>query len=118
MSISITCRNGVRKLLCYRYISSYPIQDAVFGLNQEEIAINFPAHYGGSEMNYFSHVLAMEEISRASGSIALSYGCSYGCTVSTKRFNNISLGALRSKVESNTDVTIFLSMNHAFHSIF
>lgn len=25
-------------------------------------------------MNYFSHVLAMEELSRASGSIALSYG--------------------------------------------
>jgi len=30
--------------------------------------------YGGSGMGYLDHVIAMEEISRASGSIALSYG--------------------------------------------
>lgn len=30
--------------------------------------------YGGSEMGYTEHVIAMEELSRASGSIALSYG--------------------------------------------
>ena len=28
----------------------------------------------GSDMGYLDHVIAMEEISRASGSIALSYG--------------------------------------------
>ncbi|KAJ9581372.1 hypothetical protein L9F63_023448 [Diploptera punctata] len=30
--------------------------------------------YGGSELGYLSHVVIMEELSRASGSIALSYG--------------------------------------------
>ena len=30
--------------------------------------------YGGSELGYFEHCLIMEELSRASGSIALSYG--------------------------------------------
>ncbi|CAJ0585068.1 unnamed protein product, partial [Mesorhabditis spiculigera] len=38
------------------------------------LGITAPEKYGGSAMNYFSHVLAMEELSRASGSIALSYG--------------------------------------------
>ncbi len=30
--------------------------------------------YGGSELGYLAHVIAMEEISRASGSVGLSYG--------------------------------------------
>lgn len=30
--------------------------------------------YGGANMGYFAHVIAMEEISRASGSLGLSYG--------------------------------------------
>jgi hypothetical protein len=30
--------------------------------------------YGGSELGYLAHIIAMEEISRASGAIALSYG--------------------------------------------
>uniref|UniRef100_A0AC34Q6W0 Isovaleryl-CoA dehydrogenase, mitochondrial n=1 Tax=Panagrolaimus sp. JU765 TaxID=591449 RepID=A0AC34Q6W0_9BILA len=38
------------------------------------LGITAPAEYGGSEMTYFDHVIAMEELSRASGSIALSYG--------------------------------------------
>ncbi|KAI6175797.1 Butyryl-CoA dehydrogenase [Aphelenchoides bicaudatus] len=38
------------------------------------LGITAPAEFGGSEMSYFDHVIAMEEISRASGSIALSYG--------------------------------------------
>ncbi|XP_052262362.1 isovaleryl-CoA dehydrogenase, mitochondrial-like isoform X2 [Dreissena polymorpha] len=36
--------------------------------------ITAPAQYGGSEMGYMEHTLVMEELSRASGSIALSYG--------------------------------------------
>ncbi|KAL3877938.1 hypothetical protein ACJMK2_035579 [Sinanodonta woodiana] len=36
--------------------------------------ITCPAKYGGSEMGYLEHVLVMEEMSRASASIALSYG--------------------------------------------
>ena len=38
------------------------------------LGITIPALYGGSGMGYLAHVLAMEEISRASGSIGLSYG--------------------------------------------
>ena len=38
------------------------------------LGITAPAEYGGSEMSYFEHVIAMEELSRASGAIALSYG--------------------------------------------
>ena len=30
--------------------------------------------YGGQDMGYLAHTIAMEEISRASGSVALSYG--------------------------------------------
>eukprot|EP00055_Hartaetosiga_balthica_P002799 m.5330 g.5330 ORF g.5330 m.5330 type:complete len:420 (-) comp2382_c0_seq1:196-1455(-) len=38
------------------------------------LGITAPEEYGGSELGYTEHVIAMEEISRASGSIALSYG--------------------------------------------
>ena len=38
------------------------------------LGITVPEQYGGSGMGYLAHVVAMEEISRASGSIALSYG--------------------------------------------
>lgn len=33
-----------------------------------------PTEYGGSGMDYTNHCMIMEEISRASGSIGLSYG--------------------------------------------
>jgi isovaleryl-CoA dehydrogenase len=38
------------------------------------LGITVPAEYGGSGMGYLAHLVAMEEISRASGSIGLSYG--------------------------------------------
>src|SRR5688572_950726 len=38
------------------------------------LGITLPGEYGGAEMGYLAHVVAMEEISRASGSIGLSYG--------------------------------------------
>lgn len=38
------------------------------------LGVTASAKYGGSEMGYFEHCLIMEEMSRASGSIALSYG--------------------------------------------
>ncbi|MBK6728902.1 MAG: isovaleryl-CoA dehydrogenase [Xanthomonadales bacterium] len=38
------------------------------------LGITLPAEYGGSEMGYLAHLVAMEEISRASGSVGLSYG--------------------------------------------
>ena len=33
-----------------------------------------PTKYGGSELNYTAHCMIMEELSRASAGIALSYG--------------------------------------------
>ena len=36
--------------------------------------MTIPTEYGGSGMGYLAHVVAMEEISRASGSVGLSYG--------------------------------------------
>ena len=38
------------------------------------LGITVPAEYGGSGMGFLAHVIAMEEISRASGSVGLSYG--------------------------------------------
>ena len=36
--------------------------------------ITAPEEFGGQDMGYLAHTIAMEEISRASGSVALSYG--------------------------------------------
>ncbi|GAP67512.1 hypothetical protein MBSD_n2839 [Mizugakiibacter sediminis] len=38
------------------------------------LGVTVPGEYGGSELGYLAHVVAMEEISRASGSVGLSYG--------------------------------------------
>ena len=38
------------------------------------LGITAPDKYGGAGLGYTEHVIAMEEISRASGAIALSYG--------------------------------------------
>ena len=38
------------------------------------LGVTLPGEYGGSEMGYLAHLVAMEEISRASGSVGLSYG--------------------------------------------
>ena len=38
------------------------------------LGITVPAEFGGSELGYLAHVVALEEISRASGSVGLSYG--------------------------------------------
>ena len=44
------------------------------------LGVTVSSEYGGVELGYFQHTLAMEAISEASGSVALSYGgayCSY-----------------------------------------
>jgi len=38
------------------------------------LGVTVSADYGGSDLGYLAHLVAMEEISRASGSIGLSYG--------------------------------------------
>jgi len=55
-------------------------EQGLLGLTVEE-------EYGGSGMGYLAHVVAMEEISRASGSIALSYGAHSNLCVNQLRKN-------------------------------
>ena len=38
------------------------------------LGVTADSKYGGSDMGYLDHIIAYEEISRASGAIALSYG--------------------------------------------
>ena len=38
------------------------------------LGITVPEEYGGADMGYLAHMVAMEEISRASASVGLSYG--------------------------------------------
>lgn len=42
--------------------------------NMGLLGITAPEPYGGADMGYLAHVIAMEEISRASASVGLSYG--------------------------------------------
>jgi isovaleryl-CoA dehydrogenase len=51
------------------------------------LGITVPAAYGGSEMGYLAHLVAMEEISRASGSVGLSYGAHSNLCVSNLYVN-------------------------------
>jgi isovaleryl-CoA dehydrogenase len=46
------------------------------------LGITVAGEYGGSEMGYLAHLVAMEEISRASGSVGLSYGAHSNLCVS------------------------------------
>ncbi len=53
------------------------------------LGMTVPATYGGSDMGYLAHIIAMEEISRASGSVGLSYGaCSNLCIDNLYRNGN------------------------------
>uniref|UniRef100_A0A0N4ZG80 Isovaleryl-CoA dehydrogenase, mitochondrial n=1 Tax=Parastrongyloides trichosuri TaxID=131310 RepID=A0A0N4ZG80_PARTI len=109
--------NTARSVIRTVNFSTYPINDDMFGLNDEQkqlrksvfeltqkelapfadkidkdngwkdlrkfwktlgehglLGITAPEKYGGSELSYFEHCIVMEEISRGSGAIALSYG--------------------------------------------
>ena len=46
------------------------------------LGLTVPGEHGGSEMGYLAHLVAMEEISRASGSVGLSYGAHSNLCVS------------------------------------
>ncbi len=53
------------------------------------LGITVPEEYGGANMGYLAHMIAMEEISRASASIGLSYGAhSNLCVNQLKRNGN------------------------------
>ena len=53
------------------------------------LGITVEEEYGGSELGYLAHVIAMEEISRASASVGLSYGAhSNLCVNQLRRWGN------------------------------
>ena len=53
------------------------------------LGITVEAEFGGSELGYLAHVIAMEEISRASASVGLSYGAhSNLCVNQLRRWGN------------------------------
>ena len=58
------------------------------------LGITAPEEFGGSGMGYIEHIIAMEEISRASASIGLSYGAFSNLCV-----NQISLNGNQSQKE-------------------
>src|SRR5690349_20819111 len=49
--------------------------------------ITVPEEYGGSGMGYLAHTVAMEEVSRASASVGLSYGAHSNLCVNQIRLN-------------------------------
>ena len=51
------------------------------------LGVTVPERYGGSGLGYLAHVVAMEEISRASGAVGLSYGAHSNLCVNQIQLN-------------------------------
>src|SRR5271169_5028249 len=51
------------------------------------LGITVEEEYGGTHMGYLAHIVAMEEISRASGAVGLSYGAHSNLCVNQIRRN-------------------------------
>ena len=51
------------------------------------LGITVPERWGGADLGYLAHVIAMEEISRASGAVGLSYGAHSNLCVNQLRLN-------------------------------
>jgi isovaleryl-CoA dehydrogenase len=51
------------------------------------LGITVPERWGGADLGYLAHVVVMEEISRASGSVGLSYGAHSNLCVNQLRLN-------------------------------
>src|ERR1700740_1151988 len=51
------------------------------------LGITVPERFGGAGLGYLAHVIVMEEISRASGAVGLSYGAHSNLCVNQLRLN-------------------------------
>jgi len=51
------------------------------------LGVTVPERWGGADLGYLAHVLVMEEISRASGAVGLSYGAHSNLCVNQLRLN-------------------------------
>ena len=70
--------------------------------------ITVPEEYGGSGMGYLAHCVAMEEVSRASASVGLSYGAHLGSAYAElypKRIRTMALDAIAN--HSSSGNTLF-----------
>ena len=69
------------------------------------LGITAPTQYGGLQLGVLEHVIAMEELSRASGSIALSYGAHSNLCVDriTRIGNEDQKARYLSKVKKHVD---------------
>jgi isovaleryl-CoA dehydrogenase len=82
-------------------------------------AISFvTAKYGGSEMSYLDHCLVMEEMSRASAAIALSYGASSNLCINqiVRNGTEAQKDKYLTKVNSTVIVRVMV-VNATFHNI-
>jgi isovaleryl-CoA dehydrogenase len=55
--------------------------------SQGLLGITVPERFGGADLGYLAHVIVMEEISRASGAVGLSYGAHSNLCVNQLRLN-------------------------------
>jgi isovaleryl-CoA dehydrogenase len=51
------------------------------------LGITVPERWGGADLGYLAHIVAMEEISRASGAVGLSYGAHSNLCINQLRLN-------------------------------
>jgi isovaleryl-CoA dehydrogenase len=51
------------------------------------LGITVPERWGGADLGYLAHIVAMEEISRASGAVGLSYGAHTNLCINQLRLN-------------------------------
>lgn len=69
------------------------------------LGVTVPAEQGGSNMGYLAHVIAMEEISRASASVGLSYGAHSNLCVNQIKLNG-------SEEQKNKYLPLLVSGDH------
>ena len=65
------------------------------------LGVTVPEAYGGAGMGYLAHIVAMEEISRASASVGLSYGAHSNLCVNqiNRNGNETNIPAIWQKIE-------------------
>lgn len=59
------------------------------------LGLTVPERFGGAALGYLAHVIAMEEISRASGAVGLSYGAHSNLCVNQIRLNGTEMQCQR-----------------------
>ena len=80
-------RNLAEKALARAHADDYPWDVAKQMAEAGLLGITVPEEYGGANLGYLAHTLVMEEISRASGAVGLSYGAHSNLCMNQLRLN-------------------------------